>query len=114
LPPAHAGVEKGLPSLLLTGLCEFICIVKTSLAVYGGARDEVRLAAASVVLDRAYGKPAQSQDINFIGDLHIESMSDRQLSALVERLGRRRADAGFGGVGTAEDATILPPSSLPQ
>jgi hypothetical protein len=35
-PPAHAGVTKGLPSLLLTGLCEFICIVKTSLAVYGG------------------------------------------------------------------------------
>ncbi|HKI14242.1 MAG TPA: hypothetical protein VKA12_04410, partial [Roseiarcus sp.] len=55
------------------------------------ATDDARVRAASVVLDRAYGKPPQSQDIHLIGDLHIESMSDRQLAALVARaLSRQR------------------------
>ncbi len=48
--------------------------------------DQAKLAAANTILDRAYGKPPQSQDINFTGDLHIESMSDRQLFALLARI----------------------------
>ena len=30
--------------------------------------------ALKVILDRAYGKPPQSQDVNLNGDLHIEFM----------------------------------------
>jgi hypothetical protein len=50
------------------------------------ATDQAKLAAVAIILDRAYGKPPQSQDVAFTGDLHIESMSDRQLAALVARL----------------------------
>jgi hypothetical protein len=47
---------------------------------------QAKMMAINTVLDRAYGKPPISQDINLTGDLHIESLSDRQLAALVARL----------------------------
>ena len=50
------------------------------------ASDQAKLAAVAIILDRAYGRPPQSQEINLTGDLNIESMSDRQLAALITRL----------------------------
>ena len=91
--PRYGGRTKGVPNRVtreIKGMAQgygpeaLRCAVK--IMRKKTATDQAKLAAVGIILDRAYGKPPQSQDVNLNGDLHIESMSDRQLAALVARL----------------------------
>ncbi len=42
--------------------------------------------ASREVMNRAYGRAAETKDINITGEIHIESLSDRQLFALLTRI----------------------------
>ncbi len=72
-----------------------------------------RLAAANMVLNRAYGRPAQTTDIN-LSEIHIESLSDRQLFALLARIDGAMENAGLDGDREAEVDTIEQPARVRQ
>ena len=104
--PRYGGRTKGVPNRVTREL-------KSLAQAYGPealrcavrimrrrtASDQAKLAAVAIILDRAYGRPAQNTEINLTGDLNIESMSDRQLAALIARL---------EGAGPAGDQRPLP------
>ncbi len=73
-----------------------------------------RLAASREVMNRAYGRAAETRDINLTGEIHIESLSDRQLFALLTRI-----DGAIEGARRERDESeafdvIEPPDGLPQ
>ncbi len=73
-----------------------------------------RLSAADKVMNRAYGRAAETRDINLTGEIHIESLSDRQLFALLTRIDGAIEGARRDGDGSEEIDLIEPSDGLPQ
>ncbi len=72
-----------------------------------------RLSAANTVMNRAYGRPAQTTDIN-LSEIHIESLSDRQLFALLARIDGAIEGARLDGDRSTTIDHIDPPGSVRQ
>ena len=78
------------------------------------AENMERLAASREVMNRAYGRAAETRDINLTGEIHIESLSDRQLFALLTRIDGAIEGARRDGDDAEAFDGLEPPGGLPQ